>query len=194
MRTSSSGSVAESDCAKWEQRYRAGSHPGRAPEPLVVEAARLAGGGRALDIACGRGRHAIFLALQGFSVDAIDISPTALASARERAEGLAVRWIEADLDETDLKRTDLKNTAMKQAGLETGAYALVACVDFTDAALVPRLVAALAPGGLLAYVARPRALCSFGPQPGQVVRWFGDLERLAHRESDERVEFLGRLA
>ena len=179
MRTSSSGSVAESDQVKWEARYRAGSHAARDPEPLVVEAAGLTGGGRALDVACGRGRHAIFLASEGFDVDAIDISPSALASARERANGLAVRWIEADLDDADL---------------EAGVYSLVVCVDFTDSALTPRLVQALAPGGVLAYVARPRARCSFGPQPGEVARWFGELKGLVHRETDERVEFLGRRA
>jgi 2-polyprenyl-3-methyl-5-hydroxy-6-metoxy-1,4-benzoquinol methylase len=42
--------------------------------------------GRVLDLGCGPGRNAVWLAKAGFSVDAIDLSPEALAWARERAE------------------------------------------------------------------------------------------------------------
>lgn len=43
-------------------------------------------GGRALELGCGPGRNALYLAAHGFDVDAVDLSPTALAWARERAE------------------------------------------------------------------------------------------------------------
>jgi SAM-dependent methyltransferase len=46
--------------------------------------------GRALDLGCGPGRNAIFLAAQGFEVDAVDLSPTAIAWARERARAADV--------------------------------------------------------------------------------------------------------
>jgi SAM-dependent methyltransferase len=49
--------------------------------------------GRALELGCGPGRNALHLASSGFDVDAVDLSPGALAWARERAEGAGVRDI-----------------------------------------------------------------------------------------------------
>jgi SAM-dependent methyltransferase len=50
--------------------------------------------GRALDVGCGAGRNAIYLAAAGFDVDAVDISPAAVAWAQERAReaGASVRF------------------------------------------------------------------------------------------------------
>lgn len=48
-------------------------------------------GGRALDLGCGPGRNAVWLAQQGYQVDAVDISPAALAWGRERADRAGVR-------------------------------------------------------------------------------------------------------
>ena len=163
------------DRAKWDRKYRDGSHPAREPEPVLLRALERAAPGHALDVACGRGRHAIALADAGFTVDAVDVSPVGLASARERAKGRAIRWIEADL-----------------ADYELGSYDLIVCVDFTDESLIPRLLAALRPGGWFVYAGRPRALCRYGPQPGDVERWFGALTTHHHVENEERVEFIGR--
>lgn len=162
--------------AKWDARYGAGSHPATEPVPLLVEALPHARPGRALDLACGRGRHAIALARRGYAVDAIDISPVGLASARERAGDLAIRWIEADLGE---------------ATLETAAYQVIVWVHFTDEALVSRVLGALAPGGVLIFCARPRRLCRYGPRPGVVAKWFSPLRTLVRRESEERIEYAG---
>ncbi len=52
--------------------------------------------GRALDIGCGPGRNAIFLARNGFQVDAVDISATAVAWARERGAGSGVEFRHGD--------------------------------------------------------------------------------------------------
>ncbi len=166
------------DRAKWEARYAGGGHAESEPLPLLAEALAFAPRpGRALDVACGRGRHAIALARAGYAVDAIDISAAALASARERAAGLDVRWREADLD---------------GVAVERGAYAVICCIDFTDDPLLPRLVDALGVRGLLVYSARPSALCSFGPREGDLDRWFASLETLLRREGEERVEYAGR--
>jgi SAM-dependent methyltransferase len=55
--------------------------------------------GRALDLGCGNGRHAMWLAERGWRVTAVDFSTEALRQARERAAatGIEVDWIEADL-------------------------------------------------------------------------------------------------
>jgi len=54
---------------------------------------------RAVDLGCGSGTDAIFLASHGFDVTAIDISPTALSQAQEKARkaGVSVRWVLADV-------------------------------------------------------------------------------------------------
>ncbi|MET7568765.1 class I SAM-dependent methyltransferase [Streptomyces sp. NPDC005492] len=51
----------------------------------------IAGGGRALDLGCGPGRNTLQLAAWGFEVDAVDLSPTAVAWAEERAQDSGIR-------------------------------------------------------------------------------------------------------
>ena len=60
--------------------------------------------GRALDLACGTGRNALHLAAEGYQVDAMDISAVALERGAARAAelGVAVNWINADLDDAVL--------------------------------------------------------------------------------------------
>jgi SAM-dependent methyltransferase len=85
----------------WNRRYADsdlvwGSDPNR----FVAEAFRgVAPRGRALDLACGEGRNAIWLAEQGWSVTAVDYSEVALARARDIAahRGVVVEFIEADV-------------------------------------------------------------------------------------------------
>jgi SAM-dependent methyltransferase len=85
----------------WNRRYE-GSELFWTAEPnrfLVDEVGSLARG-RALDLGCGEGRNAVWLAELGFEVDAVDFSDVALEKARRVAEarGVAVSWIEADLE------------------------------------------------------------------------------------------------
>ncbi len=85
--------MSEADRAKWDARYAAGAFSSR-PHPSEFLRANLAlcPAGRALDIACGAGRNALFLARQGWSVDAIDISQAGLDRARSAASGLDIVW------------------------------------------------------------------------------------------------------
>jgi len=170
--------MSEADRKRWEEKYEAGVHPEREPNPILERALAFAPPkGRALDVACGRGRHAIALARRGYEVDAVDLSPLGLACARERAGHLRIRWIEADLDTWEPPE---------------GAYAVLVCVDFTDERLVPRMLRALAPGGVLAYSGRPRGRCNHGPHPGDAARWFRSLTTIHSRDDAQRVELVGR--
>jgi 2-polyprenyl-3-methyl-5-hydroxy-6-metoxy-1,4-benzoquinol methylase len=84
----------------WNDKYAASgflwsTEPNRF---LVAEVASLAPG-RALDLACGEGRHAVWLAQQGWQVTAVDFSKVALAKAERlaRSRRVEVEWIAADL-------------------------------------------------------------------------------------------------
>ena len=109
------------------------------PDEWLVENALSLEPGRALDVACGLGHNAIWLARHGWTVDAIDVSPAGLqlAAGLANRHKAAVNWIAADLEEF---------------APATGAYDLVVVFRFLDRTHVPRLVeTALPSGGLLIY-------------------------------------------
>lgn len=86
----------------WDERYRTGQYPSEpAPSPVLRHYAESFPSGRALDLATGTGRNAVFLAERGFEVDAIDQSGVGLRQARDRAAERGVEdrvdWIQADI-------------------------------------------------------------------------------------------------
>src|SRR6185369_14836577 len=91
-----------SDLAKWNERYETGETPWDTGQPsselqkVVVEAASKPC--RALEIGCGTGANAVWLAQQGFTVTALDLSPLAIERARHRAknDGADVNFLIAD--------------------------------------------------------------------------------------------------
>ena len=88
------------DREEWNRRY-AGKEllwTARPNRFLVAEAVDLPPG-RALDLACGEGRNAVWLAEQGWQVTGVDFSDVALAKAGElaAARGVDAQWVRADL-------------------------------------------------------------------------------------------------
>jgi tellurite methyltransferase len=98
---------------------------------------RLPAGGRALDVAGGAGRHAIWLAARGFDVTIADVSPVGLAraSAAASARGLSVQIQAMDL-EADPRLPD-------------GPWDLMVCFHFLFRPLYADFGRVLAPGGAL---------------------------------------------
>ena len=85
--------------ARWNRRWtEERAQPSPAPSELLVAAVDGLAPGSALDLACGAGRNAVWLARRGWRVTAVDFSEAALRMARALAsdEGVAVEWIEAD--------------------------------------------------------------------------------------------------
>lgn len=76
----------------WDENYAGGPLPWDTgvPDPLLVDAVGRLPGGRALDIGCGTGTNAVFLASQGYAVVGVDFAPRALTLARTRASGAGV--------------------------------------------------------------------------------------------------------
>lgn len=85
------------DASGWDERYAASELVWSA-EPNQFVATELAGltPGRALDLAAGEGRNAIWLARRGWEVTAADFSQVALDKGRTLAGDTAVRWVCAD--------------------------------------------------------------------------------------------------
>jgi len=163
---------------RWNERYEQDFQPfPDAPAPwLVAHRDLLTGGGRALDVACGDGRDALYLAQHGYAVDAIDASDVAVdalrAAARERE--LATTPLVVDLE---------------REPLPPGPYDVIVTMNFLQRDLFGPLREALAPRGLLFYETLGQAhVCdlgrSFNPdyllEDGELERAFGDLELVDH--------------
>lgn len=97
---------------RWDERYLSGEHTTKEPSPLLRKAIKNLKPGRALDIACGVGRHAIHLAKHGWQVTAVDSSRAGIEILQQRAReaGVTVRTRVADLESGVSHRTrDLRS-------------------------------------------------------------------------------------
>ncbi|NUB91719.1 class I SAM-dependent methyltransferase [Haloterrigena sp. SYSU A558-1] len=124
---------------RWNDRY--GDVEFELPDEPIPELERrieTLPDGRALDVATGTGRNALFLAERGYDVDAIDISDAAIERARDRADerGLEVNWRRADLADVELP---------------TDEYDVLTVSFFAALEHLPDCKDALAPGGVLVY-------------------------------------------
>ena len=123
---------------KWDARYRDGAYESRShPTALLAEWLPRLPRGRALDVACGAGRNALFLAANGYTVSALDISRVALDRGRRAADErrLEVAWLCADLDEDP------------ERALPPGGFDVVVWVRYVHRTLMPHLIERLAVGG-----------------------------------------------
>jgi SAM-dependent methyltransferase len=137
---------AAAQAAEWDTRYgeRDGAMwSGRPNGRLVDEVADLTPG-RALDVGCGEGADAIWLARRGWMVTAIDISDVAVGRAREAAElaRIAVDWVRGDALQTTFPARSFDLVSMQYPALPKAAG---------DAA-VRTLLDTVRPGGLLLAV------------------------------------------
>jgi tellurite methyltransferase len=160
----------ESDRARWDRKYAAGEGPAHyQPRQLLVEHEHLLCGGRALDVACGFGGNALYLASLGYQVDAVDVSGEGLARARAEAlrRGLPVRFVQADLNHW---------------WVPPGRYDAITVFFFLNRALMPQLAAGLRPGGLLFQANRNQHFLAVRPgfDPGYLLEP-GELSRLARK-------------
>ena len=131
--------------ADWDERYASVERvwSGEPNGALVTEAARLEPA-RALDVGCGEGADAVWLAEQGWDVTALDVSQVALerAALQARDAGVQVRWVHADLVDAPLPAESFD--------LVSAQYPALLRTPGNAAERV--LLGAVAPGGVLLVV------------------------------------------
>jgi 2-polyprenyl-3-methyl-5-hydroxy-6-metoxy-1,4-benzoquinol methylase len=169
------------DQTRWDKKYAARESPDEInPDAWLVESLRRVDPSRALELACGLSHNAVWLASQGWEVDAVDISPVGLQLAEEFASksGQRVNWIAADLDTYEI---------------EPQAYDLILVFRFLDRTqLPPQIENGLRSGGHLVYETFTIAQlsradnhlrnASFMLQPDELPTLFPNLTRLAYGE------------
>ncbi len=104
------------DAGAWDERYAASRQWSVTPNQFVADRLRALPPGRALDLACGEGRNAIWLATRGWAVTALDFSPVGIRRGREAAAeaGVEVTWMVGDVLTDPLPEVDLLVVAYLQ--------------------------------------------------------------------------------
>ena len=168
------------DRKRWDERFgKKGFALGKEPNPFLKKHIHLLPKGKALNIAAGEGRNAVFMAQNGFDVDAVDISERGLKKAQKlaRLKGVKIHTFLVDLD---------------QYQIEKGRYDLVANFYFLKHRLIPKIRKGLKKGGKVifeTYLLEHRTLGTGGPKqakyflkPNEPLRLFKNFRILFYRE------------
>ncbi len=110
------------------------------PSPFLVENIGLLPKGRALDVAMGSGRNAIYLTGAGFTVEGVDRSPEAVNEALKAAKeaGVTVKAQIADIETGGYT-------------IEKSAYDVIMCFNYLHRPLIPKIKEGVRPGGMVVY-------------------------------------------
>jgi SAM-dependent methyltransferase len=165
---------------KWDKRHGDADKYPIAAEVLKRNLHLIPGKGRALDLACGLGGNALTLARHGLKTVAWDISPVAI----QRLAGFAA---EAELTNLFVQVRDVEQQPPSPASFD-----LIIVSYYLERALVPVLIDALLPGGLIYYQTFTRiAVSDLGPSnPGfrladnELIQLFSGLKLRYYREEN----------
>jgi SAM-dependent methyltransferase len=170
----------KTDQKRWDKRFERKEFAlGKEPNPFLKDHISLLPKGKALDMATGEGRNAVFLGQNGFDVDAVDISEKGLKKARKlaREKGVKVNALLVDLDHYQI---------------EKDRYDLIANFYFLKRPLIPKVRKGLRKGGKVifeTYLLEHRNLAAGGPKqakyflkPNELLRLFKDFRILFYRE------------
>lgn len=181
--------MSEAERKHWDNRYAAdGLAPvldDPPPTPFLAHVEDLVPTtGQAFELACGRGRGAVWLAKRGMGYWGVDVSPVAIELARELARRSGLE------DRCRFDVFDLDN------GLPQGSPVdLLLCHLFVDHRLDEAIIQRLAPGGLVVVVALSEV--GYGPgehriRRGELLDAFGSLDVIDHREGEGMARILAR--
>ncbi len=141
----------------WDERHREREIESEGPDDTLVAQVSALPPGRALEVACGSGANAVWLANAGWQVTGVDWSSVALEKACDRAARARVRadWVQADLLEWTPPPDAFDLVTVLYLHLEPGERQIV----------YPAVVRALAPGGRLLVIGHDRRHQGHGPDP-----------------------------
>jgi tellurite methyltransferase len=162
---------------QWEARYRSGERTETdllaAPTPLLIETAEKLAPGAALDVACGTGRNALWLAERGWHVTAVDGARPAIEILNQRAQerGLAIATRVADLEGEDFR-------------IEPASWDLISKCFYLQRRLIPDVRAGVRPGGIaiviVHIVENGEEVTASRAEPGELRGFFGDDWEILH--------------
>lgn len=165
------------DIKGWNDRYLSQTEEAQAeissPTPLLARTARLLHPGKALDLACGTGRNALWLAAQGWQVTAVDGAAAAIEILRREAAQRALT--------VDAQIADLHEYRIAEA-----AWDFIALCYYLQRDLIERAKRGVVPGGTLLVIVH---ISEPGEEPkatrlerGQLAAYFQDWEVLHYFE------------
>jgi len=166
----------------WEQRHgdalarlAEGKQFEEPPDPLLVSFAAPLKPGRALDLACGLGRNALWLAEHGWRVTAVDRSEAATTFLRSEADRrkLPLTVIANDLE-------------LGKFVIQPESWDLVLIANYLQRDLYEPAKGGVAPGGVLiagALLVEPGHEGRFRAEPGELREYFNDWEILHYGEA-----------
>ena len=169
------GDSAEEDRRRWDQIYSSRNYVyGKEPALFLEEHIETIPPGRALDIAMGEGRNAVFLAKKGFKVDGVDISEVALKKAQKlsRDHRVSISTINADLSTYSIKP-------------ET--YDLIVNINYLQRSLVPQIKRGLKKGGYVVFENNVGKALEGNSllNPGELKELFKDFQVLIYQEGND---------
>jgi tellurite methyltransferase len=181
--------------AEWDARHREAAQKAAAePASIVLEWLPMLPRGPVLDLACGTGRHSLYLAAHGYSVTALDWSGAALDILENRARTAKLhvsREGPAALAKPAPRGIQLIQANLEDMQLPETSFSLILCLQYLQRSLFPQMSRALQPGGLLLFETFTRAQLNFsgGPrnpahllEPGELRTAFPGLHVLFYRE------------
>ncbi|MGI9316142.1 MAG: class I SAM-dependent methyltransferase [bacterium] len=176
------------DAERWNHKYLKGdgSVSLRGEPELVRHHRSLPQAGLALELACGKGANALYLASLGLDVVAVDASIEGLKICRLEADRLRLNVLPLLMD-------------LDHYSLPAGRFALISVVRYLDRALFSDLVTALMPGGVLFYKTfnlrhlrnKPGFNPAFVLKDGELDAAFDVLDIIAHSEEGTSSFVLG---
>lgn len=179
--------------ADWDKKYATGEYTStRRPSKLLLELLPLLPKGKALDIACGEGRNAIFLAKKGYAVDAADISGVAIERGKKRAKKnkVNVNFIQADLE---------------KYRIPAETYDLIVNFNYLQRDIISAIKNGLKKGGVVIFETFTLEQQTIGPpknpdfllKPNELLKLFEGMHIFYYREGifeEERKKALASLA
>ena len=161
----------------WDEKYSKSCDSTESPSHFLVEQIGRLPRGKALDLATGSGRNAIFLAMNGYEVDAIDFSTVAVSQLQSFVKKQSLAVLAKQIDLTVYRIPDR-------------TYDLIINFNYLERSLIPQIIKGLKPGGMILFetytIEQPRYGKPHNPdyllKPNELINSFKELHIIYYHE------------